>query len=88
MLYIPQVNSEVTVLTFRLPCQAEQQYLVWSHLHLSHRNHLRQVPATLSGIQTMNATGMTTTTFRRLAAILLLVFWMGCLASTLKQLLL
>jgi hypothetical protein len=69
------------VLTFRFPCQAERQYLVWSlqplfHLHLSHRNHLRRVPAALSGIKTMHGTGTTTTTFRLRTVILLLVFWM------------
>jgi hypothetical protein len=69
---------ELTVLTFRFPCQVELQYLVWSlqpfcHLHLSHWNHLRRVPAALSGIQTMNATGTTTTTFRWHIVILLLV---------------
>ena len=36
---------------------------------------LRRVPAALSGIQTINATGTTTTTFRRHTVILLLVLW-------------
>ena len=67
MLPHSKVSSQLSVLTFRFPCQAEQQYLLWSHLHLCHQNHLCQVPAALSGIQTMNATGMTTTTFRQLA---------------------